>query len=312
MTSSRSTPEPRRARRTAVALSVASVVVLALTTAAGAATTPQPAPGLAVGAASVSGSAPSQVHLFYQRPDRGLTLKTGAGNQDLGGILTSGVVALAPTEFTDEAVFARGTNGAVFSRSFSDDLDEWFPWGSVGGQAHGAPGVTCTGNGADPLIYVRGLDSALWRWTLAGWATRGGSLLSDPAGLAPVAGVCPAAEEVFAIGGDGAVWRWSSAGWAKVGGRSTLAPSATLVPGGGADLVARGPDNAAWIAHRSSGGTFGAFGRIGGVFTSPVTVVVDTTAPARRLVFGLGTDGNLWQASDVIGGADTWSLSQVP
>jgi hypothetical protein len=42
-----------------------------------------------------------------------------------------------------------------------------------------------------------------------------------------------------------------------------------------------------------------------------VTIVVDAEAPQARLVFGLGTDGNLWQARNVIG-TGGWTFTAVP
>jgi hypothetical protein len=299
---------------------VAAVVALtaAGVTAAAAATDPLPAPGLSAGVASIGGGlAESSVDLYYLRTDKRLVLKNGSGLTDLGGVLTSGVAAIAarPTASVSKSVYARGGDNAIWYRNWASGPGEWGAWQSLTGRATGAPGVTCVGDGSgEPVVYVRGTDGAMWRRTAStAWATRGGNLTSDPAGLASSGGICPAAEHAFALGGDGAVWEWTATGWLRVGGRSTVAPSATLLPDGGIDLFVRGTNNVAYVAHRDAGATsFGPFEVIGGTFTSPVTGFVDTTEPADRLVLGIGTDGSLWVASDELGDPASWVWSQVP
>jgi hypothetical protein len=281
------------------------------------ATVPKPAFFEVVGAASFGGGAVEpRVDLFYQRlTNQSLVAKRAGRTEALGGILTSGVsaVAMADGEFVDEAVYVRGDDGAIWTRTFSDGLGEWSPWNTLGGVALGAPGVTTVGSPAEPVVYVTGLDQTLWRRTPLGWGSQGGVLFSDPAGLAPVGGSATPGEEAFALGQDIAVWEWSrSGGWHRIGGQSVWAPAATLLPDGSADLYVVGLDDALWVAHRGTTGDFGAFHRIGGVFTSALSAAVDMTAPASRNVYGLGTDGQIWRAKEVLGGAESWTLSQVP
>jgi hypothetical protein len=172
--------------------------------------------------------------------------------------------------------------------------------------------VTTVGDPATPVVYVTGTDGTLWRRTPDGWGGQGGSLLTDPAGMAPVGGSATPREEAFAIGTDQAVWTWArSNGWQRIGGRSAFAPTATMLPDGGAQLFVVGTDSALWTAHRGTTGAFGAFHRVGGVFTSAPTAVVDTKDPATLSVYGLGSDQQVWRVSDVLGGAETWTVTPV-
>jgi hypothetical protein len=310
-----------RHRRTTVAALLAGGLAsgLAVASPARADTVPAPEPGAAVGVASVGGgAAETAVDLFYRRTDDGLVQRNGEGDTDLGGILSSGVAAIATRPGGGDlgkSVYVRGANGGVWFRSWSA-AGGWAGWASLGGRSAGTPAVTCTpAGGGAPVVFTRGVDDALWRRDATAWVSLGGALASDPAGLASVGGTCPGAQHVFALGTDQSVWEWSSAaGWAKVGGRSTVAPSATLLPDGGTDLFARGLDGVAYVAHRPAGAAaFGAFRKAGTTtFTSPVTGFVDTTVPADRLVLGHRTDGSLWVLSDELGGAASWVVAQVP
>src|SRR5690349_6350399 len=75
---------------------VAGGVLAGRAVAAQADTAPAPAPGWAVGVASVGGgAAETSVDLFYRPTDVGLVMRNGEGDSDLGGILSSGVAAIA-------------------------------------------------------------------------------------------------------------------------------------------------------------------------------------------------------------------------
>lgn len=307
---------PRVSTRLLITSGLTALALAAATTAT-AATVPPPAPGLAAGAASFGGSVVTpHVDIFYQQVDQSLIEVTSGTAINLGGRLTSGPAAFAqsPTEFVDEAVFARGGDNAIWSRQFSDGTGEWLPWTSLHGRARGAPAVTCFGNNAaDPVVYVRGTDNALWRRPVSGaWTSYGGRLLSDPAARAPFGGSCTSAEDVFAIGTDHAVWERTSSAWRKVGGRSNATPAALELPSGEVDLFVRGTDDAVWMtSHAGGSSVWASWHRVGGALTSPVSAVLDTGTPNTRVVLGLGTDDNLWQGRNVVG-TNSWAWSQVP
>ena len=312
----RSRSHPGRRRLAAAAAWTAGALAVATALPAAAATDPPPAPGLAAGAASVGGGAPeTAVDLFYRTGQR-LVQKNGTGVTDLGGVLTSGVAAISasPGGTVRKTVAVRGADDAVWLRTWTP-ASGWQAWRTIGGKSLGTPGLTCVGEGAgDPVVYVRGLDRALWRHAGA-WTKIGGTPASDPGGLAAVGSDCPDGEHVFSVSTDGYLWEWAQAtGWRRVGGRSSVAPSATLLPDGSTDLFARAPDDAAWVAHRPAGATaFEPFQKIGGgTFTSAVTGFVDTTEPADRLVLGVGTGNSLIVASDELGGDPAWVWGEVP
>jgi hypothetical protein len=291
---------------------------------ASAATVPQPAAGFVPGmSTAVSGAIQDQIHAFYQQVNHSLitvgrTATAGWGTpQSLGGALTSGPAAItigSATEFADTWVFARGTNGSVWFRRFSDARGTWGPWTSLGGRAIGAPGVTCVGGPpTSPIVFVRGTDNALWQRSLGGggWTSRGGRLASSPAGLPTVATTCPPRLDVFALGTDHAVWEFTGV-WRRVGGRSAVAPAAVRLPSGETDLFVRGTDNALWMNVRAPGSTaWQGWRRVGAVLTSAPVAGVFPFSPRTRSVLALGGDGALWHGRNVVG-TSTWVWTQVP
>ncbi len=296
----------------------ASLLIFGPAGTAAAATTPTPAKGQVAGVESRGGGAVTpSLQIFYQQANHRLVTVSGL---DLGGVLTSGPAAIerqGASEFETEAVFARGTDNAVWLRLFSSGQGGWLPWATLGGKALGAPTVTCVGQAQQepPLIvYVRGSDGALWRRQLGrGWAKVGGQLASDPGALPAVAGACPGREDVFALGTDFAVWERAAGAWHKIGGKSTVAPAAAQVlPGGETDLFVRGTDNALWMNTRAPGATaWAGWHRVGGILTSAPVATFFPVSPATRVVVALGKDGNLWQGRNRIGSA-TWIWTQVP
>ena len=304
------------AARSSGVLTAVAVLLLGLLATANAAAA-QPAPGRVPGVASVGGGAVTpHLDIFYQRDDRRLIwVSPDSGSVNLGGVLTSGPVAVtkSPTEFFEEWVFARGGDGAIWYRRFSDGIGAWLAWQKFGGQAVGAPGATCAGAATNPVIvYVRGTDNALWRKPMGGaWSRLGGTLASDPSALSPYGGGCPTREDVFALGSDLAVWERVGGAWRRVGGRSFVAPAAVQLASGETDLFVRGTDNALWMNTRSAGsGAWAGWRRIGGVLTSAPAATVFPTAPQTRLVLVLGGDGNLWRGRNVVG-TSTWSWARA-
>ncbi len=291
---------------------------------ASAATVPRPAAGLVPGmSTAVSGVVQDQIHAFYQQANHSLitlgrTATAGWGApQSLGGVLTSGPAAITigtGTEFVDTWVFARGTDQAVWFRSFSDGSGLWTRWASLGGKVIGAPGVTCIGPPpASPVVFVRGPGNALYQRSLSGggWVSRGGRLASSPAGLSTVATNGPPGLDVFALGTDLAVWEFNGA-WHRVGGKSTVAPAAVRLPSGETDLFARGTDNALWMNARAPGATaWQGWHRAGGFLTSAPAAGVFPFSPRTLSVLALGGDGALWHGRNVVG-TSTWVWTQVP
>jgi hypothetical protein len=320
MPASHVAPARRRRHRAAPAAALlATGVAAALVSASGAAadTTPKPRAGQVPGTASYGGGAITpRVDAFYVREDRKVVAKRNGNTGGLGGLVTSGVSAAATWTGThvNEAVYGRGNDGAVWHRDWVGATGEWLPWASLGGQTRGTPSVSMVGEPAQPVVYSAGTDGSLLRRTPAGWGNLGRTIIGDPAGIVATGGAATLSEEVFVIGTDYAVWQWRRLdGWHKVGGRSAFAPAATLLPDGSTDLFAIGADKAIWVSHRNSGtNVFGAFVRVGGSYTSAPSAVVDITPPAKRVVYALGTDGHLWRQTDIIGGADTWTQTQVP
>ena len=287
-----------------------------------AATTPTPAPGEVPGVASRGGGAVTPaVDVFYRRADGRLALvegsATGWGSKvDLGGRITSGPAAIIqqPTEFVSESVYARGADGAVWGRVFSDGLGEWLPWRSLGGRLTGAPSVTCIGaSSATPVLYVRGTDDALWRRSLDGpWTRVGGALSSSPSAVPATNGQCTSRADVFALGADGAVWEHLAGSWRRLGGASVSAPAALRLPGGQTDVFVRGTDDALWQNIRPASGTaWSGWRRIGGRLTSAPTAAVLPVTPTARAVYALGGNGSLYQGRNVVG-TGTWSWTPVP
>ena len=286
------------------------------------ATTPQPSPGEVPGAASRgAGAVTASVDLFYRRADNRLALKPRTGTPwntptDLGGALTSGPTAIIqqPTEFVDESVFARGTDGAVWGRTFSDGLGQWLPWRSFGGRLVGTPSVTCIGaSSATPQLFVRGVDNALWQRSLAGsWTRLGGILASNPSAVPAVNGQCTARHDVFALGTDHAVWEHLVTGWRRVGGRSSSAPAGLRLANGQTEVFVRGTDNALWQSVRASGSNaWSRWRRIGGLLSSAPTVTVFPAIPQTRTIYALGANAGLYEGRNVVG-TSAWTFTPVP
>ena len=280
------------------------------------ATTPRPAPGEVPGAANRGGGVvTATIDLFFRRADNRLALRSRTGTPfnspvDLGGALTSGPAAIVqqPTEFVDESVFARGTDAAVWGRTFSDGLGQWQPWRSFGGRLVGTPSVTCIGaSSATPLLFGRGLDNALWQRSLAGrWTRIGGRLTSSPSAVPAVAGQCTARHDVFVLGTDRAVWEHLADGWHPVGGRSGSAPAGLRLANGQTEVFVRGTDGALWQSVRAPGSsTWSRWRRMGGLLSSAPTATVLPASPLTRAIYALGRDGRLYEGDNVVG-TSTW------
>lgn len=317
------TNEPRRLRRRLFSSSLLLLTLGVTGVAAPArAAIPQPSPGEVPGAASRgAGAVTASVDVFYRRADNRLAVRPRTGTPfntptDLGGALTSGPAAIIqqPTEFVDESVFARGTDGAVWGRTFSDGLGRWLPWRSLGGRLVGTPSVTCIGaSSATPLLSVRGVDNALWQRSLTGpWTRIGGRLISSPSAVPAVGGQCTARNDVFVLGTDHAVWEHLANGWHRVGGRSDVAPAGLRLANGQTEVFVRGTDSELWQSVRApSSSTWSRWRRIADlVLSSAPTATVFPATPQTRRVYALGGNGRLYEFNNAVG-SNTWTWFPV-
>ena len=144
-------------------------------------------------------------------------------------------------------VFAKGTNNAVWKKTYQNN---WYGWGDEGGQIVGSPTAVSWGPGRIDL-FGRGTDNALWHkyWngtSWSPWVSLGGVLTSDP----EVASWAPGRLDVFARGTNNAMFHkyyanvWS--GWADLGGKLVGGPTAVSWGPGRIDVFSRGTDNALW------------------------------------------------------------------
>jgi hypothetical protein len=142
----------------------------------------------------------------------------------LGGESTSSPAAVSWTAtYLRFDVFARGTDGALWHKSYQNG---WSKWESLGGQlASGTSPAVSSWSAGRLDVFIEGTDGALWHkwWTgtsWSSWQSLGGTLTSSPAATSPLAG---SVIYVFARGSDGAVWEkyyqnsWSS--WQSLGGQ---------------------------------------------------------------------------------------------
>jgi hypothetical protein len=189
------------------------------------------APGLLAegGAVLVFGQGPSG-HLW--EASCSLSGRCGAW-QSLGGTITSSpsaaVVGPAPEEYS---VYARGSNGAVWTREHT--LGGWGAWRSLGGNLLAGTGPAAayvTGDG--PYTLVTGTNHELYVEGpgVTGFNPAGGRTNSSPALTAiPAAQGQPAALIGFARGTDNAGYYHrfiaNTPGWHSMGGRLTTGPAA--------------------------------------------------------------------------------------
>ena len=129
-------------------------------------------------------------------------------------------------------VFVRGTDGALWEKTTTNNGATWSSWHSLGGQLASNTGPAVCGWGSSRLdVFVQGTDGALWhKWSTSsgtswsGWESLGGKLTASPAAAPPATNQIG----VFVRGTDGACWyknwtgtAWSS--WKSLGGQ--LAPN---------------------------------------------------------------------------------------
>lgn len=304
-------------RRAALATLIGAAV-LALPLAAPAAAAPvsdaNPDPG-------ASTTAFGALDVFYATTNNTLVhlVQPGAGGpreENLGGALRSGPGAITiGSEFASTWAFVTGSDNGVWFRQFSDGQGIWGPWRTIGGVSTASPAASCTGDiTAQPTVYVRGGDGAVWRRSLAagGWSSLGAQLLlgTAPAVTPAVGGVCPAQQDLFAVGTNLGVYERRGS-WVPVGGQSVFSPTVLQLPSGRTELYLIGLNGALYTAGRAPGSTtWSGFVRIGGQFESSPSAQLLANGPGQRVVIGRGGDGRLWQASSPVG-SSVWSFHRI-
>ena len=220
------------------------------------------------------------------------------GEESFGGTLVGGpgLVFVSPGQGT--ALFARGTNNALYQNTGTS-------WQSLGGVLTSRPGVAAgalsVSGGEAVDAVIRGSDGAVWDrelTTAAGpWRGLGGRVL---AGSGPAAVNVGGTLYVLIVGTDGAVWvrhstdgaHWS--GWRSLGGRgSGDVGAASPAPGVGVVFV-RGPGNALYykeFAGTTAGVTPG-WHSLGGKLTSGVGA--GAAPDGQTAVVMLGPDNHVY------------------
>ena len=292
-----------------MSLSAAAVAEFA----AAASVNPPPHPGLAPGAANVSGTN----YVFYTATDGTVQMKslaTGGQYASAGGHLVSAPAAIVTAVGHDGlgafAVFGRGTDNALWyttcvalGPTVSDCNG---PWTSLGGVLTSQPAAVEVTDDTYS-VYVRGSDAAVWgrNHTSAGWGgwyRTGGGLLP---GTGPSAAY-QAGTYVLVVGTDRHLYiqHVGVTGFTAAGGATGSSPA--LVDTGSALVgFARGTNNALWY-HQFLQSTPG-WHSLGGVLTTGIGAFAYNPTPDTFTLaaYALGSDSQVWQHTDLTSG--TWS-----
>jgi hypothetical protein len=232
--------------------------------------------------------------LWYNRQDFGnsstLPYWGWSGWQSLGGQVTSSP-ATASQSGGAVAVFVRGTDGAVWSRTTTDDGRSWSSWSSLGGMVPSGTGpAACAQNANSIDVFVQGTDHALWHKSLQGstwsaWESLGGILTSSPAAVSRGAGVI----EAHVRGSDGTDWyrsyydgAWH--GWVRIGGAiaSGTGPGVSVwhyyvdvsQTANREDVFVKGTDGAVWQKTWIAASGWSGWASVGGTPTSSPTAAM--------------------------------------
>jgi hypothetical protein len=204
--------------------------------------------------------------------------------------------AIAVVGAGDMRMFVRGTDGAVWTRSWNGST--WSGWSSLGGVATSGPTAITRGGIYD--VFVRGGDNAYYHkyfTPAAGWSPSwerlGGAFLSAPgASLRQGSGEI----DVVGVGGDRQLFHgyWAAgSGWsafAPLGGGLSGRPSSISPAPGIIDVFLRGTNGGLYQKSWISGSGWTDFAYLGGTLTSGVSATA--WDGNRRDVFVRGP-GNL-------------------
>ena len=165
-------------------------------------------------------------------------------------------------------------------------------------------------------MIVRGADRVLWRRNLlgGGWESLGGRVITAPALVPAVGGVCAEFADVIMVGDDHQIWEYGTSGKQRVGGLTEYAPTLVQHPTTGEGyMFVIGTDGALWMNHRNQWAPYwDGFSKVGGSWTSAPAAQIHPASPATLTVTGLGLNGRLYRAVEIIGGAVPWTFSPVP
>lgn len=180
----------------------------------------------------------------------------------LGGRITSAPAAAANRYGNQAGVYARGADGALWTRALVQGR-VWTSWESRGGRLLAGTGPAAANYAGLPFVAVAGTDQAIWAGLHSSsgpgyaWRPLGGRTTAGP-GIAVAAGGTIVA---FARGTDSAAWynqfavggRLVKSGWHSLGGHLTAGPSAIPTgenvppPQGPAYLFVLGPGSQLWM-----------------------------------------------------------------
>ncbi|HEX4257691.1 MAG TPA: hypothetical protein VH089_21535 [Streptosporangiaceae bacterium] len=273
---------------------------------------PAPAPGIAPSAVNSEGFG----YVFYTTAGGTVEVKSVAGGgqyASLGGRLAgapAAVVTAAGHEgLVAVTIFGRGTDHALWYTTCTGEdgtIDQCSgSWASLGGALSSAPGVV------DGQVYVRGTDGAVWGRSQVGtgwrpWSRVGGALLpgTAPSATATVDGN----SWVLVVGTNRQLYvhQVGKTGFTAVGGTTGSTP-ALVATFSALVAFARGTDNALWY-HEFQSSTPG-WHSLGGNLRSGVGAFDYSPTPEPGFdtqgEYGLGTDGQIWQHTDLASGS--WS-----
>jgi len=161
--------------------------------------TQQWSPWHEVGGQGLTPSAPAatvfngQLHLIVRGMDDGLfsNVNTGSGFGTWAKLPGGGLTHNTPAVVNHNnrlRVFVRGNDNKIYVDS-RDGYTDWSGWREVpgGGLTSSAPAATVTPAGDTVILYVRGLDDAVWRLTIRGdletstWVKTAGNTHHGPA-----------------------------------------------------------------------------------------------------------------------------------
>jgi hypothetical protein len=276
------------------------------------ASAPSPAAGIAPAAVNVEGTG----YVFYTAAGGTAEVKSlASGGQyaSLGGRLVgapSAVVTAAGHEgLAAFTIFGRGTDNALWYTTCTAEgptvTDCTGSWASLGGVLSSAPGAV------DGQVYVRGTDGALWDrdQTSTGWSAWsriGGAL--RPATAPSAAVTFDGNSWVLVVGTNRQLYihEVGKTGFTAVGGTTGSTP-ALIATFSALVAFARGTDNALWYHEFLS--TTPGWHSLGGDLRSGVGAFDYSPTPEAGFdtqgEYGLGTDGQVWQHTDLDSGS--WS-----